>query len=235
MNIRIVVDDRERASDVPRLLMELGLTVQFSQLAVGDYVLSATTAIERKSLHDFVSSLYDGRLFKQAFKLSEAYRNAILLIEGDLSQIPLFTPNVKSFYGALAALISDSLIKTVFVEGPKESALFISSLAKRLHTRKEKEEIPMVYKPPKGSDIAERQLYVVSALPGIGPKLAHKMLLVLKTPKRIFSASPAEFLRVPGLGRVRAEKLYRFLNMEYEKALRESKAQKTLRDVSSTS
>ena len=108
-------------------------------------------------------------------------------------------------------------------------------MAKRLHTRKEKEEIPMVYKPPKGSDIAERQLYVVSALPGIGLKLAHKMLLVLKTPKRIFSASPAEFLRVSGLGRVRAEKLYRFLNMEYEKALRESRAQKTLRDVSSTS
>ena len=235
MGLRVVVDDRERASDVPRLLMELGITVQFTQLAVGDYILSATTAIERKSLHDFISSLYDGRLFKQVYKLSEAYPNAALLIEGDLSQVPVFTPNVRSFYGALAALVLDSPVKLVFVEGPKESAVFISSLAKRLQAKKEKEEIPMVYRPPKGSDIAERQLYLVSALPGIGPKLAHRMLLILKTPKRIFSATPAELLSVPGLGRVRANKLYKFLNMEYDKALKESRAQKTLYGTSSTS
>lgn len=235
LGIRVVVDDRERASEVPRFLSELGITLQFTQLTVGDYVLSTTTAIERKSLRDFISSLYDGRLFKQLYELSEVYPNAILLVEGDLSQIPILTQNVKSFYGALAALILDSPVKMVFVEGPKESALFISSLVRRLQTKKEREEIPLIYRPPKGSDIAENQLYVVSALPGIGPKLAHRLLLTLKTPRKIFSATLAELLTVPGLGRARAEKLYRFLNTEYEKALKEKGMQKTLHGALSTS
>jgi DNA excision repair protein ERCC-4 len=225
------VDDRERGCDVPRMLTELGINIKFSQLSVGDYVISPNVAIERKSLRDFISSLYDGRLFKQVYKLAEVYENGILLIEGDLSQLPLLTSNVKSFFGALAALILDSPTKTVFVEGPEESALFIKSLAIRVHSKREKEKLPLIYKPYKGSDIAERQLYFISALPGIGVKLAHRLLTHFSTPAEIIKASPSELSKVPGLGRVKAKKLHKFLNLPHKKALKERRAQKSLMDI----
>ena len=221
-DLRVVVDNRERSSDVPRLLVELGMDVSFAQLALGDYVLSSDVAIERKGLKDFISSLYSGRLFKQISELTKTFKNSILLIEGDLSQIYLITPNVKSFFGALAHLILDSEVKIVFVEGPKESALFISSLAKRIATKRKTEKIPVIRKPLKeSSKLHEGQLYLISALPGIGIKLAHKLLSSFLTPRAIFNASPSELAKVPGLGMVKAKKLYRFFNTPYRIEVKE--------------
>ena len=63
MPVRIVVDERERNSNIPDLLKEAGAAIDFAQLRVGDYVVSAETAVERKTIRDLISSIYDGRLF----------------------------------------------------------------------------------------------------------------------------------------------------------------------------
>ena len=63
MTIRIVVDEREKNSQVPDLLRMMGVFVDYEQLAVGDYIVSSETIIERKTIHDLINSVYDGRLF----------------------------------------------------------------------------------------------------------------------------------------------------------------------------
>ena len=63
---RVVVDERERSCGVPEQLSKLNVRVYFSRLPIADYVISPEIAVERKALPDFVSSVYDGRLFVQA-------------------------------------------------------------------------------------------------------------------------------------------------------------------------
>ncbi|MGH9999625.1 MAG: ERCC4 domain-containing protein, partial [Nitrososphaeraceae archaeon] len=51
MAIRIVADEREKNSRVPNLLKLSGVFVDYKQLAVGDYIVSPETVIERKTIY----------------------------------------------------------------------------------------------------------------------------------------------------------------------------------------
>ena len=64
-NSRIVIDDRERKSGIPELIKKIGINVEIKTLQVGDYIVSPETVVERKSIQDFMSSIFDGRLFDQ--------------------------------------------------------------------------------------------------------------------------------------------------------------------------
>ncbi|HEY7080251.1 MAG TPA: ERCC4 domain-containing protein, partial [Nitrososphaeraceae archaeon] len=77
MLIRIVVDERERNSKIPTLLFDAGVEVDFAQLKVGDYITSASTAIERKTIKDLICSIYDGRLFLQCSDLNQYYSKPV--------------------------------------------------------------------------------------------------------------------------------------------------------------
>ncbi|HEX7818142.1 MAG TPA: ERCC4 domain-containing protein, partial [Nitrososphaeraceae archaeon] len=41
MSFRIVVDERERNSKIPKFLIDNGVHVDFARLAVGDYIVSS--------------------------------------------------------------------------------------------------------------------------------------------------------------------------------------------------
>jgi len=105
----IVCDERERASGVPQELALLGVITKFAMLPAGDYIVSPSTAVERKSVRDFVTSLYDGRLFKQVSELGRVYSNHILIVEGDPAEIASIAYNIKSYYGALSTGMLDSI------------------------------------------------------------------------------------------------------------------------------
>ncbi|MGQ9718734.1 MAG: ERCC4 domain-containing protein [Nitrososphaerales archaeon] len=69
----MVVDEREKASLVPNFLSDFGARLDFAQLQIGDCILFSDVAVERKTVSDFVSSIYDERLFKQLAELHESY------------------------------------------------------------------------------------------------------------------------------------------------------------------
>ncbi len=76
MAIRIVADEREKNSRVPNLLKLSGVFVDYKQLAVGDYIVSSETVIERKTIYDLINSVYDGRIFIQCSDLINYYTKA---------------------------------------------------------------------------------------------------------------------------------------------------------------
>src|ERR671937_3225905 len=91
MPARIVVDEREKGSRIPDLLLQAGATIDFAQLKVGDYIVSPETAVERKTIRDLISSIYDGRLFLQCSHLIKHYQKPLLVVQGniaDLAEIP---------------------------------------------------------------------------------------------------------------------------------------------------
>lgn len=198
----IVVDYREQPSELPKILGELGVKISFKQLLVGDYIISEDLAIERKTVHDFISSLFDGRLFRQVESLSNHYKTPIILIEGDMSLISQMLNNPKVYYGALSSLIINFNVKTVFVPTVDESAIFIERLAFNL---KKGQKPKIVYK-QKSATTDDDQIYLISSLPGIGPKLAEKMIMTFGSPSKAFNAKLSELAKVIGPSKARKVK-----------------------------
>jgi DNA excision repair protein ERCC-4 len=220
--LRIICDERERASGVPQELLELGVVVDFSQLKLGDYILSPSTAVERKSVRDFVSSLYDGRLFNQVNELTKSYPNAFVLVEGDPGEISMISRNPRSYYGAMAALTLTFNAKTLFTPSPADTALALTAMASRL-IRGEGARPPIIYQAPlKSVELHKEQVYIVASLPGVGPSLAKRLLDRFGTPRGVFAATVPQLAMVPGVGRARAEKIAKTLTSPFKGISEES-------------
>lgn len=80
---RVVVDVREFRSSLPSLLHGRAIVIVPCMLTVGDYVLTPTICIERKSVRDLIGSFANGRLFNQVESMMEHYKQPMLLIEFD--------------------------------------------------------------------------------------------------------------------------------------------------------
>ncbi len=214
--IRVLVDERERASGIPEALRSMGILVEPRMLNVGDYVFSPECALERKSAADFVNSLYTGRLFDQAHRLSEAYENPVMLVEGRLRGLLDTMHNPRVFWGALVTLCLSHHIHVFFTEDADQSAEFIFTLARQV--RFSASRGPVARGKPRLSTTRERQLYVVASLPGVGIKLADRMLSWSGSVRRVFSASISELSLVSGIGRTRAETITNLLDAPYKKS-----------------
>jgi DNA excision repair protein ERCC-4 len=59
---QIIVDVREFRSSLPSLLHAANFIVVPATLTIGDYVLSPTMCVERKSVPDLIQSFNSGRL-----------------------------------------------------------------------------------------------------------------------------------------------------------------------------
>ncbi len=212
---RVVADERERASGVPEELSKLNVRVYFSRLPVADYVLSLEIAVERKSVRDLVSSVYDSRLFYQAARISASYAKPYLLVEGDSKEVEGLTKNLKSFYGAIANVTLAYGLRLLYTANPKETAIAIAELLN--HARaKPLSKMPSKV-PPKASSVPLQQVYVVSSMPGVGRKLAERLLMKYGTPRRVMSLTAGELALTQGIGWKRAEKIKELLDTKFTK------------------
>ena len=210
---RVVADERERASWVPEELSKLYVRVYFSRLPVAVYVLNPEQAVERKSVRDLVSSVYDSRLFYQAAKLSAAYAKPFLLVEGDSKEVEGLAKNLKSFYGAIANVTLAYGLRVLYTANQRETALAIAELLG--HARaKPLARMPSEV-PPKAKSVHLQQLYLVSAMPGIGRKLAEKLLSKYGTPRRVMSLTAGELAMTQGIGWKKAQKIREMMDATF--------------------
>jgi DNA excision repair protein ERCC-4 len=212
---RVVADERERASGVPEELSKLNVRVYFSRLPVADYVLNPELAVERKSVRDLVSSVYDSRLFYQAAKLSAAYAKPFLLVEGDSKEVESLARNLKSFYGAIANVTLAYGLRVLYTANSRETATAIAELLS--HARaKPLARMPSEL-PPKAKSVPQQQLYLVSAMPGIGRKLAEKLLSKYGTPRRVMGLTAGELAMTQGIGWKKAERIRNMMDATFSK------------------
>jgi len=210
--VRVYVDVREEASGIPSILESMGVIVLREHLPVGDYVLPGDVVVERKTIDDYVNSLFDGRLFDQVSRMVEGYDIVVLVVEGDSYALRRYSDRFKQLYSALAHLIVNFNVSVVHTLDPSDTAIFIEALARKSLELGGSRVI--IHKKPRLESLREWQLYVVSSLPGIGPKTAEKLLGKFKTVEAICTASIAELQRV--LGERRAEKIKQLLKTPYE-------------------
>ncbi len=209
--IEIIVDHRERGSDVFKLLvLDPEVRVSVKELPVADYVLSDRVAVERKSFQDLVNSIIDGRLFTQARELVETYPKPVIVVEGR-NYTRKVHPNAVR--GAIASLAVDYGIPVIFTEGPEETYQLLKIIAKREQV--EKERLPRIRGEKRIMTLPEMQRFIVESLPTVGPKLARELLRHFKTVERVFTASERELASVEGIGEKRAKEIRRVLTAEY--------------------
>lgn len=212
---RVVADEREKASGVPEELGKLKVRVYFSMLQVADYVLSPELAVERKSVRDLVSSVYDSRLFYQAARLSASYAKPYLLVEGDSKEVERLAKNTRAFYGAIANVTLAYGLRLLYTANPAETAMAIAGLL--THARaKPLERVPLE-RPPKSKSVSQQQLYLVSSLPGVGRRLAERLLSKYGTPRKVMGLTAGELAMTQGIGWKKAEKVKEMLDSKFVK------------------
>ncbi len=213
--LRIIVDEREKPSGVPEELHSLGVTVEYRVLDVADYVVG-TYAVERKSVRDFISSLYSGRLFDQAHRIGETYQTTLLVVEGDLWEELKAIRNPRSLWGALISAVLDFGLNTFFTPNEKQTAQFLFTLGRGGRFKGGSGGPPVVVKKPKTHDLRRIQISVLSSLPSIGPRMAEQLLSHFGSLRKVFSASVTEMSVGASVGRARALSLAKLLDATYK-------------------
>lgn len=221
-NLRIVVDERERKSGIPDLLRAVGINLEIKTLPIGDYVVAPETIVERKSVSDLISSIFDGRLFDQCNRLKEHFTHPIILMEGNVEEIEQIVENPLVFYGALSAVAIDFKIPII----PTPSATHTAKMLVSMCSRKDTLRGPFLKKIKKSDDVYRQQLSVLCSLPGIGEKLATRMLSKFGSPTKTLNASLADLAKIEGLGEARAKKIKQML--DHTSRLHKESNQKTL-------
>jgi len=214
----VMADERERASGIPEELKSLGARVEYRVLDVADY-LTGEYSVERKSVRDFIGSVFDGRLFDQAYRLSKSYDNVLLIVEGDINQRLEELKNPRWFWGGVASAVLDYEMKCFFTPDTKQTAQLIHTIGKRGEKERKKGERgapPLIVRKPRSGELDRVQVSIVSALPGVGPKLAAQLLTHFGSVRRVFQASATEMAVRAGIGRSRALSLRKKLDADYK-------------------
>ena len=224
-DLRMVIDEREKKSGIPDLLREIGIKIEMTNLPVGDYIVASETVVERKSIHDFITSVFDGRLFDQCERLRKHFEHSAIIIEGDVDEIAQITENPLVFYGAVSTIALDFKIPIL----PTPNASNTAKLLVAMSARQGKTKGPFLKKIRKSGDVHRQQLSVLCGLPGVGEKLASRMLEKFGSPSNSLNASTIELSKIEGMGESRAQKIRKLLDSEVRDDKRTS--QKTLHDV----
>ena len=208
-----VVADLRESHLIIKALRRMEAKVIRKMISPGDYVVGEGFAVERKTFHDFVQSIYKKRLFEQLERLHQAYPRCCLIIEGDIGYGLASLYNPLIFWGALAKATISWGIPIVFTINEEQTAQFILSLARKLQ-EEEKEVVEVRYKPKFYSE-ADRQRFAVQGLPHVGPKLADNLLKEFGCIRKVFAANEKELMKVEGFGAKRAKEISQFLDETY--------------------
>jgi Fanconi anemia group M protein len=199
--MKIVVDHREKNSGIVELLNRKPTQVSFRQLDYGDYLINDWVTVERKKAEDFLISIIDGRLFRQASGLKKNCLNPIILIEGNPYRTQL-KMNKRSVMGALVCLQSIWHLPVAHSSSAAETVEIFRLIG--MQTSKNIEALlpRSGYRP---SRLITRKLYILQGLPSIGPMLAKRLLVHFGSVTRVMNAKVENLTQVKGIGKETAE------------------------------
>lgn len=160
----VVIDSRELRAELPFFLFKAGNKICISTLAIGDYLISPTICIERKSIPDFTSSLSTGRLYLQASMMCHRYPSPILLLEFDGR--PCLSDHYRYDQDTFRNSIAAKLALLLFNFGTlriiwSESRLFSAKVIRDLQ---KKEDVPSIYEGSKMDPVLRE---ILLSIPGI--------------------------------------------------------------------
>ncbi len=212
----IIVDSREAhtASKIVKGLKKLGVNIQIEVLDKGDYVLSDTCAIERKTVQDFVQTLTHRNLFQQLYELKEGYTKTLMLLEGRLPTIYEFSKiKPAAIWGTLFQLAKNG-IPMINTTSYKESIDFLHVAARQEQIVKKRS--PAIHPIKNYKTIPEAQIFLLASLPNIGKEKATAILKSHETPINALVNADKWPQTVHGLGPKITKKAREILSKPFE-------------------
>lgn len=220
----VFADTREGNSKVIRHLSEMEIDVKVQAMAVGDYQVSDEVVIERKTAKDFVDSIVDKRLFKQARSLMEEFKRPLIILEGDDLYDGMINPN--AIRGSIASIALDFGISIIPTRNAQDTAAMIKRIAIREQSG---EKTPIQIRTDKKPvNLWEQQLFIIESLPNIGPVNAKNLLEHFGTVANIINASESQLQEVEGIGKKTAANIRKVVDSKYLYFQNEIKEKKLL-------
>ena len=207
----VYVDSREGNSKVIRALDTIGVKVKVNTMSVADYQVSEEVAIERKTAKDFVDSIVDKRLFKQARMMMEEFKKPIMILEGDDFYSGFINPN--AIRGAMTSIALDYGISII----PTRTAEDTAAMLKRIAIREQKGEKRSIQirTERKPQNLWEQQLFIIESLPNIGPVHAKRLLEHFGSVKAVLEADEKKLQEVEGIGKKTAKNIREVVEGKY--------------------
>jgi ERCC4-type nuclease len=212
----IIVDSREAntATKIVKGLKERGVHVKVAALEKGDYILSDVSAVERKTVQDFVYTLTHRYLFEQLFMLKEVYPKSMILLEGYLPIIYKFSRiQPVSVWGAMFNLAKNG-IAIINTTSYKETIDFLYVAARQEQIVEKR--APIVHPVKKTETVSDAQIYFVASLPNIGREKAVSILKSYQTPINALVNVDHWSKTVYGLGPIISGKVKEVLNTPFK-------------------
>lgn len=220
----VFADTREGNSKVIRHLSEMEIDVKVQAMAVGDYQVSDEVVMERKTAKDFVDSIVDKRLFKQARSLMEEFKRPLIILEGDDLYNGMINPN--AIRGSIASIALDFGISIIPTRNAQDTAAMIKRIAIREQSG---EKTPIQIRTDKKPvNLWEQQLFIIESLPNIGPVNAKNLLEHFGTVANIINASESQLQEVEGIGKKTAANIRKVVDSKYLYFQNEIKEKKLL-------
>lgn len=200
----VIVDDREPQSVITALAAHPDCHVSIQRLSLGDYLVDDRLLFERKTLPDFVSSVMDGRLFRQAARLAVSKQRGIIVLEGTIKDIAGHGISREALQGAL---ISVSVIFGI----PLLRSFDVTETARlMLHTARQVRTVRSGGIANKGRRPKAKQrvqLQLLQGLPGIGPGRAQSLLEKFGSVQSVMQAGYEDLLDTPNIGEETAKRI----------------------------
>jgi len=228
VNVQLLVDYREK--HLTALLEGVCEHIRFTQLSIGDYVLisdSDAVVVERKTVPDFLSSVRSNRLWDQLLRMMRSeevsgYRvkRRILVIQGrfedyfDSVDYPSKHDTLvywSQLMGAFLEIVYVYHTPIIHAENDVAFSAFMRILVKRESTGMDDKlpEAKWHIRPVRADlPVKDRRKYILDALPYVGDRLAHNLLLRFKTIAGVACASVEELQQVPKIGKKKAALIY---------------------------
>jgi DNA excision repair protein ERCC-4 len=199
-SLHVVADDREEGGGVIEALAAMDdVAVTVDRLSLGDYLVDEWLRVERKTLPDLAVSVADGRLFRQASRLANAKKRAVVLLEGTARDLADSDMRREALQGALITLTLRLNLPLLRAKDPEETGRLLCYAA-RQRQRDQTGAVPRVSSGTRPTGKRETQLYVLQGLPGVGPARAEQLLEAFGTVEAVMTASVDDLMAVEGIG-----------------------------------
>lgn len=200
----IICDTREINSGIPAILIRDPLfAIKLQQLKAGDYLVK-DLIIERKTFSDLQNSIKDGRLFSQLWLIKSFTGRKVFIIEGKMERGCWLAGNCLE--GLRCKIAAGMQIPVLTSKNQEETARLIKRMAIQLFSVKSRCNIH----PDKKRKFD--QMYLLSAIPGIGIIRAKALIGHFGTLSSIFSASTEQLAEVSGIGKTSAAEIKKLLD-----------------------
>jgi len=227
--VKVIIDSREPDNVKQQAELELqnaGHTTSIEQLDEGDFYLpNYDVVVERKEANDFVSSTTEGRLSKQADRMT-THNYGFVVIENpvryskrlkgvkSLFNQPYVNVSENSVIGMQTSLTVKRGISLLYTESVEQTCYMVRRLFERFEQSEHEEAAGSSH--VKTSDVGEVedvQVAMLMQIEGISQSKAEKILEIKPLPWYSYKAQEdvaqmrENIMRVDGVGEVLAERV----------------------------